>query len=191
MSDLSTPLTIICSWGGNIDTAYVTLVEALNYIGSNTMVGVKLNPEIWTAVSSVNQARAILAATRDIDALQDLIGEREFYDQTLEFPRIPSGEERWPWVQRTLTDINTWNIYLREQQRRVKQACAEQAFTKIRDGERDVHTERQLKGIRSFSESYPGLSESYSYGGAVLQLCPEAMVLLKPYRSAGMRLTRG
>ncbi len=183
--------TLIVSWGGNFDTSYVTLDEATDYVGSNTIVGVKMNPEVWTNVSSVMQARALLAATRDIDNAANYVGEREFYDQTLEFPRIPSGEERWPWVQRTLTDINTWNIYLREQSRRVKAATIEQAFAKVRDGERDIHVERQLKGIRSFSESYPGLSESYSYGGTVLQLCPEAMELLRPYREAGMRLVRG
>jgi len=173
--------TIIVSWGGLSDTCYVTLDEADDYIGSSTIMGYKADPTIWTALSSVQKGRALLAATRDLDGASNYVGERQFYDQTLEFPRVPAGESRWPWVNRALTSANTYTIYLTEQKRRVKQAVIEQAYSLVRDGERDEHIERQLKGISSFSESIGPISESASYGRTILSLCPEAVEQLMPY----------
>lgn len=183
--------TIVTSWGGLADTSYVTLDEANDYIGSNTIVGYRIDTAIWTNASTLVKSRAILAATRDVDNAANYIGERQFYDQTLEFPRVPAGETQWPWINRALTSANTYNIYLTEQKRRVKQACVEQAYALIRDGDVDEHVTRQLRGISSYSESTGPVSESYSYGKTVLSLCPEAMKLIKPYREAGMRLERG
>ena len=183
--------TLITSWGGIGDTSYVTLDEAKDYIGSNTIVGYKSDPTIWTNISTVAQARALLAATNDVDNAAHYIGERQFYDQTLEFPRVPAGETQWPWINRALTTANTYNIYLTEQKRRVKQATIEQAYSIVRDGDHDEHLARRLKGISSYSESTGPISESYSYGRTVLSLCPEAMLLIQPYREAGMRLERG
>jgi hypothetical protein len=183
--------TLIVSWGGNTDTGYATLAEADDYIGSATTPGYKADTTVWSNLLPNQRTSLLLGATRDIDNADTYIGQRQFVDQTLEFPRVPSGEAYWPWVQSSLTSANTFNIYLAEQKRRVKQATIEHAFSLARDGERDEHIERQLKGIRSFSESVGPLSESASYGGAVMPLAPEAMELLAPYRSGSVELVRG
>lgn len=183
--------TLITSWGGLSDTTYVEVTEADDYIGSTTTPGYKADPTVWSDKTASQRGSLLLAATRDVDNADEYVGERQFVDQTLQFPRVPSGEQRWPWVQRSLTSANTFNIYLAEQKRRVKQATIEQAFSLARDGERDEHIERQLRGIRSYSESIGPLSESASYGGPVMPLCPEAMELLSPYRSGSVELVRG
>lgn len=182
-------VTLIASWGGTQDNCYITVDEADDYIGNSVSPGHKVDPSAWENANEVQRASAILAATRDIDG-HVFAGQRQFHDQTLEFPRLPSGEDYWPWVNRSLTEANTFNIYLTEQKRRVKAACAEQAFTYIREGERNEHLERQIAGIRSFSETVGPISESYSYGGTSLSLTPEAMRLLMPYRTSGMPLYR-
>lgn len=173
--------TLVASWGGNADTCYVTLEEADDYIGSSTIVGYKTDPTLWTDLTSIQKGRALLAATRDVDAAQNYIGRRQFYDQTLQFPRVPEGGEEWPWVSSSVTAANTYNVYLLEQKRRVKAATVEQAYGVVRDGERDEHIERQLRGITSFSETIGPISESASYGGTVLALIPESMEYLFPY----------
>ncbi len=183
--------TLIASWGGNQDTVYVLRAEADDYVGSATTPGYKIDPTVWSNLMAAQRESLLLAATRDVDNADEYLGERQFVDQTLNFPRVPSGESRWPWVQRSLTSANTFNIYLSEQKRRVKAAVIEQAFSLARDGDRDEHIERQLKGIRSYSESIGPLSESASYGGSVMPLCPEAMELLSPYRSGSVELVRG
>lgn len=183
--------TLITSWGGTEDTTYATIAEANDYIGSASTPGYKADPTVWSNMLTAQRGSLLLAATRDVDNASEYIGERQFVDQTLNFPRVPSGESRWPWVQRSLTSANTFNIYLAEQKRRVKHATIEQAFSLARDGERDEHIERQLRGIRSYSESIGPLSESASYGGSVMPLCPEAMELLSPYRSGSVELVRG
>lgn len=184
--------SLICSWGGNADTTYATITEADDYIGSASTPGYKFNPTPWTNLSTVQKTSLLLAATRSIDNASNYVGERQFIDQTLEFPRVPAGEDRWPWVQRSYTASNTFNIYLTEQKRRVKNAVAEQAYTLAREGsDIDSHTARRMRGITSYSESVPGLSESFSYGGAVLPLCPEAVQFLKPYYGYGVELVRG
>jgi len=182
-------LTLISSWGGSQDNCYATLDEADEYIGNSTVIGHKLDPTPWTSATSVQKGTCLLAATRDVDG-HNFTGTRQFHDQTLEFPRIPDGEDSWPWVNRALTDANTYNIYLTEQKRRVKAAVIEQAFSYMRDGERNEHIERQLWGIRSFSEGIGPISESASYGGITMTLVPEAMRLLMPYRGGGPTLVR-
>lgn len=184
-------LTLISTWGGTGDTTYVLLDEADEYIGSNTLVGFKIDPTIWTELNSIQKARYLFAASRLVDNAENYLGERQFKDQTLEFPRIPSGDNNWPWVGRALTEVNTYNAYLTEQKRRVKNATIEQAYAFVRDGDRNEHIERRLSGIRGFSESVGPISESASYGGKVLPLCPEAMELLAPYINGSMELVRG
>lgn len=184
-------LSLISSWGGLGDTVYVTLDEANEYIGSSTLIGYKIDSLPWTALTTIQQAKYLFAATRDVDNAAHYVGERQFSDQTLEFPRVPAGEDRWPWISRSLTAINTFNIYLTEQKRRVKQATIEQAYSLIVQGERNEHIERRLSGITSYSESIGPLSESASYGGSVMPLCPEAMELLNPYLGGGLELIRG
>jgi len=173
--------SLISSWGGSTDTVYATVDEADAYIGSSTIVGYKSDPTIWTILSTVAKGRALLAATRDIDGAALYVGERQFFNQTLEFPRLAPSISRWPWGTSVYTDVNTYNIYLSEQQRRVKSATIEQAYALVRDGERNEHIERQLFGIRSFSETIGPISESASYGGTILSLIPESMELLLPY----------
>jgi len=174
-------LSLINSWGGTNDNIYASVADADEYIGSDTVVGYKQSPAIWTVLNSIQKGRALLAATRDIDGASNYIGAREFVDQSLEFPRLPSGSDQWPWTNRALTTVNTFNIYLTEQKRRVKAACVEQAYALVRDSERDTHLERQLRGIRSYSESTGPVSESATYGGTILSLVPESMELLMPY----------
>lgn len=184
-------ISIISSWGGMLDTVYALVDDAEEYLGSSTIIGYKVDPSPWTLLSSIQKCRYLLAATRDVDNAAHYVGERQFIDQTLEFPRVPAGESRWPWVNRALTEANTYNIYLTEQKRRVKQATIEQAYSLIVQGERNEHIERRLSGITSYSESIGPLSESASYGGSVMPLCPEAMELLNPYLGGGLELIRG
>jgi len=186
-------LSLISSWGGNLDTIYALIEEADDYIGSDVAFGYKADPTIWTALNSIQKGRYLLAATRAVDNSQSYVGTRQREDQTLEFPRVPEGAGMnvWPWVNTALTEANTYNAYLTEQKRRVKQATIEQAYSIVRDGDRDEHRERQIKGIKSFSESIGPISESASYGGHVLPLCPEAMELLSPYTGGGIELVRG
>lgn len=184
-------ILLIGSWGGSEDTIYATLSDANEYIGSDKDLGYKADPSIWTDLTTIQRNRLLLAATRDVDNAANYQGERQFEDQTLEFPRIPSGENNWPWVGRALTESNTYTPFLAEQKRRVKQATIEQAYFLAAEGDKDEHTQRRLKGIRSFSESVGPISESASYGGNISPLCPEAMRLLAPYFGGGPELLRG
>lgn len=183
--------TLVSSWGGTEDTVYALLAEANDYIGSDDNLGFKADPSPWIDLTTIQRGRFLLAATRDVDNAANYIGERQFEDQRLQFPRIPAGETEWPWVGRALTEANTYNFYLTEQKRRVKEATIEQAFFLANEGDKDEHTQRRLKGIRSFSESVGPISESASYGGNVSPLCPEAMRLLGPYMGGGIELVRG
>lgn len=173
--------TLTTEWGGKDSNSFVAYTEADSYLGS-----MKLDLTYWTSATTVQRETALLIASRQVDDACHWSGERVYVDQALNFPRVPSGDERWPWVQRTLgggvTSVNTWDIYLTEQRRRVKQAVCEQAFSLLRDGERNEHLERQAVGIRGFSEGIGPLSESASYGGTSLSLVPEALKLLMPYR---------
>ena len=80
--------------------------------------------------------------------------------------------------------------YLRQQQKRVEQACAEQALFRSQQTEaRLAHREDQFHGIRSQGRGLK-FSESYSYGDPDQVLCPDAWGLLRYYRGV-VRVVRG
>jgi len=171
------PTLIYSPWGGKDNNCYVGLTEADSYLNS-----LKLDLTPWSSAATAQREKALLIATQRIDNAFPWIGDRVYFDQALNFPRVPSGDERWPWTQMAFTAVSTWTIYLNEQKRRVEQATCEEAFAILRDGERNEHLERRLAGLVSYSESYGPISEGGAYGNTQLGLTPEALKLLLPYK---------
>jgi len=177
-------ITLVASWGGSGDNCYVSLTDATSFV-SNTII----DDDAWTVATTDTRAKALILATYDINAY-NYDGQRLYYDQILEFPRIPPGEEPFPWGQ-VISATSTWNIYQAEMKRTVEQACCYQALFILKySGKRTIHQEFKSQGIYSVSKSAGGVSESYSYRDGINRLCPEASSLLAAYR-VGPRILRG
>lgn len=177
--------TLISSYGGSDDTAYVTFDEANSIVASYSY-----EYAAWTNASTMQRTASILIATRDIDSLSWL-GDRLYWNQRLEFLRTDEVGERFPYST-SVSVANTFNIYQTQMKDDVKLACALQALSRTRmPNARDTHQERQAQGIQSYSESVRSLSESYSYGGLTrLGLVPEAYAFMSRYRGY-RRIARG
>lgn len=182
--DLTFIATIVCSYGGKYDTAYITVEDAEQFANG------KINSNAWMNLSDPQKIAAILTATVDIDGAFSWIGSKYFYNQNLEFPRKLTEEIQDAEPDETFYEMITVSQYQTEMKKAVQRACFEQAFWLARNSGVDVHLENQARGITSYSESYGSISENYSYTGSVSKLCSEAKKLLRKYRTLP-KLVRG
>jgi hypothetical protein len=177
-------MTIIASWGGSQSNAYIGLTDAASVI-ETTIV----DYSGWSSATSIQQGAAIIAGAIDIDA-RNYLGSRYYYDQMMEFPRaLPIN---YPW-NRTSTSSIIWTVEMTRMRDHVERANCHQALWILRNSGRNLHAERVLQGIKSFSEKIGPLSEAVTYrdgGGAMNRLCPEAIALLSPWRTT-RRIVRG
>jgi hypothetical protein len=178
--------TLVCSYGGKYDTAYITLEEAQAIAGS------KFDADTWTNLQEPQQIAAIISATRDIDNALSWVGWKYFYNQNLEFPRKTTEDLYAAEPDSTYYEQLTNSQDQLEMKKAVKLACFEQAFWIAKMSDDDVHSENQRRGISSYSESFGPISESYSYkeGTMMSRLCPTTLNLLRKYR-AQPKLVRG
>ena len=89
-----------------------------------------------------------------------------------------------------LEDLFTEDEYYRNQRKRVQEAQCEQTLHILRQPRgRNAHREDQFEGARSASRG-ARYSQSFSYGGPSMVLCPAAFDLLRTYRGE-TRLVRG
>lgn len=66
--------------GGTAAASYVSLVEADAYFAT------RFGSDAWTALSDGDQEKALVQATREIDAHR-FLGQRHYWSQALQFPR--------------------------------------------------------------------------------------------------------
>lgn len=175
-------------WGGRSNNCYVTLDEANSYITT-----AKIFYDEWLEFADRRLA-ALITGTQQIDA-NNWVGEQWFFNQLLEFPRYPLGED-FPLGSLARSDpdpafevLSLTDEYLRKQRLRVQIACCEQALWLLRNRGPSAHREDQFRGIRSQGRS-GRISESFSYGDPDLILCPEAWDQLRHYVGATV-LVRG
>jgi len=187
-------VTLVNTWGGKTSNSYVGLTEANSIVSQHS-----LDFEVWDSVDDDQRARALIAATNNIDSLP-WVGARYFWNQKLAFPRTPPGIEHPIGILQSSTDTAQFytaienDVYLRDQLHRVQEATALQALYLLQlrqEGARlQRHRTRQRMGIISWSRSAAGISESYSYGIHEV-LAPEAWERLWYYKPSGRRLVRG
>lgn len=179
-------LTLVASWGGAQDNAYLGTSEA------NSLIALYyVDPSAWEVLSNDKKAALLVQATLAIDRAGAYVGDRLYWHQRLEFPRTDASGQRFPWASSS-TVVTTFNIYQTQMREAVELATIHQAMHLARlPGGRDLHAERQAVGIRSYSEGTRQLSESYAYEGGrtALGLGLESQRLLAPYR-VGRRVVR-
>jgi hypothetical protein len=181
--------TIVSTWGAFDANAYIDITFASDYI-DKYILG---DSSAWTSASTVNQSRAILRATRDLDNAFPYRGRKLNPDQALEWPRVFEIHD-WPFSSLSVNQPSMSDLE-REAQNRVMNAVAEQVFYLLKNvGTELTHLERQAQGIQSFSESIGPLSESVSYfgngGGSFSRLTPDSYAYMKHYRALP-RIVRG
>mgnify|MGYP006279035691 CR=1 FL=1 len=182
-------ITLLNTWGLSNSNSYVSLDEAKNLIAQYVM-----NSDSWDDADDTLQSKALLIATQTIDS-QNWHGERFYWNQNLNFPRIPPGGDRLLGVGGDATSdgaasyytLLMYDEYSRKQISRVKLAQCYQAVVILNSntGNRrgDSHKALQTKGITSWSKSGGGISESYSYGAVNADLSPEAWDVLRYYKA--------
>lgn len=184
MSIISSP------FGGAICNAYATVVDVSSYIETACVF---LEP--WTDVTTVQANALVIRASRNIDAL-NWEGEKYFYNQFLEFPRlratsddISAGLSRGVPADPGFFALSESDEYLRQQKINVQCATAEQAYFLALSGGRLPHRSEQFQGIGSTSRSVR-VGASFSYATPGMVLCPEAWDYLRQYVGT-MRIVRG
>jgi hypothetical protein len=177
------------TWGGRDAVTYITEVRADSYIRAAHVFF-----DEWDQATTAQREAALTRAALNIDARR-WHGQRFFYNQLREFPRVPPGFQfSYNVVTRAVPDATFFSFaeqdeYLRRQRLRVEQACCEQALFLLRQAGRHAHREDQFRGIRSVGRGVK-FSESFGYGEPDQVLCPEAWDLLRYYKGA-TRIVRG
>ena len=183
---MADPLILDGTYGGpNADT-YITLADADVWIRRNHVFF-----DEWVIAKPEQQTAALLQATRNIDAC-NWHGLRWFYNQALEFPRMPPGAD-CPGGRATpdsaFDSLLLQDVYLAKAKARVRNAACEQALWLLRNEGKDPDREDQFRGATSVSRS-AGVSESKGFGGTNMLLHPDAWNELRWYRGS-VRLVRG
>ena len=151
-------MTLIHSpWGGAGNNSYVGLTAADSILATAT-----INYEAWTNATVPQREASLIAATRQIDALQ-YIGSRYYYDQMLEFPR--ELNRRFPY-NLTVSVSPSTDVEQFRQQYHVEIACALQALELLKNKGVNSDVENQARGIQSWSESLGPMSQSVNYGNS-------------------------
>jgi hypothetical protein len=173
--DYELTATLIYSpWGGSLNNSYVSATDASSFI----MTAI-VDTKAWTGATWRDKIAAILEATRDIDS-GSYIGARYYYDQRLLFPRqLTIG---FPW-NRTATGSTIWSVTMARMEQSVKQGTCWQALHILRNRGRDRALEAIAAGTRTQGISLQGSTLQASYGRAMQRLCPEAVTLLREWRT--------
>jgi hypothetical protein len=183
-------ITLVSTWGLTTSNVYASLAEAKTLVASYV-----LDSDEWDNADDTFLKKCLLIATKDIDS-QNWHGERYYWNQNLQFPRIPPGGDRNLGVGGDATSdgaasyysLLLYDEYSRKQADRVKLATVLQAHSLLvnkkasKDGKGDQHRDLQKKGISSWSMSGAGVSESYSYGSVSGSLTAEAWDQLRYYK---------
>lgn len=189
-----TTITLDAVWGGATANSY------LDYATANTLISINsLDFDSWESSNEDDCARALIIASSNIDSY-DWYGARYYFDQTLEFPRTPAGDANYYGFSTRGPDggllLTESDDYQKRLQERVRKAAAFQALFLLQT--RNCGTQRPRKhrdlqkmGVTSWSKSFSGVSESWSYNPSnITQLCPESWDLLRVYK-APTRVVRG
>ena len=174
--------TLITSFGGGTATNAYADLTCVNSVVTNEV----LDDNAWTGASTPNRQKAVLIATKAIDALP-WMGKPYYaadYEQGLAFPRttvaIPLS------VKNNLDEDDV----LSSQERTLQRACAFQALATLANSGQTIHEDHMRRGIGNYSYSLGKLSESFSYKGAGAQsgtwasLCEDARRELAEYAHA-------
>lgn len=189
-------LTLDATWGATSQNCYVLVSEADSIIPLN-----HLDIQDWTNADDETKARALLVATNQIEG-QRWHGTRFYWNQPLAFPRSSPGEEHPVGIFGTADDpggqafanLVEVDMYLKDQKLRVRKATCAQALYNLQmqsgNSRPNKHRDLQRLGVRNFSFSGAGVSESYSYERMQV-LCQEAAENMYYYKSTGARICRG
>jgi len=159
-------LTLVATVSGTTSNSYLAVVDG------DTLAEARFGADAWTAASSADKAKALVQATRDLDAVR-IRGYKVDTNQALEFPRDCQEEP---------TD---------EIPADVQWACMEQALWILSNQTTGGTTDRQrlqAEGVVSFSVG--GLSEAYGarVSGLDGHLAPEARRYMKAWVERNGRL---
>ena len=187
-------ITLDATWGGSTANSYISYSNAHTLISTNF-----IDFQSWEEADEDTCCRSLIMATSNIDSL-DWFGARYYYDQSLEFPRTPAGDENYYGYGTRGPDggllVQEFDDYQNRLKTRIEKATVSQALFILQT--RNCGTQRPRKhrdlqklGISSWSKSFSGISESYSYDPTKInQLCPEAWDHLRIYK-ASPRVVRG
>jgi hypothetical protein len=187
-------VTIDATWGGAEANAY------LDYANANTLISNNfLDFSCWENANEDDCLRALIVATSNIDSV-DWYGARYYFDQSLEFPRTPAGDANYYGFSTRGPDggllVSEVDDFQERLQSRVYKATVAQALFLLQtrnsgNQKPQKHRDMQKLGITSWSKSFSGVSESFSYNPSnVTQLCQDAWDHLRMYK-APTRVVRG
>lgn len=179
-------ITIISSYGNALSNTYLSLTAATTLAGE--FIG---GTAAWSIAGTDDDRAAILMeSTRMIDA-KCWVGDRYYYQQSLEFPR--SLEGRGGSFEEIPPNVSQGVDYIR-MQNQVTRACMAQALYLAR-AHKDMTRRQDLitQGVANFSLG--GFSESYGNvlrGGQVAKnsLCEVAWRYLGEYKGTPKLLRR-
>lgn len=157
---------VIADGGGPEDNSYVTIDEAFAYFET------RLDASAWDAATQRRRAQALIAATRDIEALRF---KGELADITFD-TATPSRRAQALAFPRSYTIDGNGDLVVPPE---VKRATCEQALALLVGGTGASRRQRlQAQGVAAFSVE--GMSETYRAGAgsggfrAWDRLCPDA-----------------
>jgi hypothetical protein len=181
VQDLNVLAPALVTVGVDANT-YVTLAEADAYFLR------RLRSDAWDAASRRDKQKALISATRDLDALR----YREEKDEIAFDDGQPTKPVQPLAFPRTYTLDGNGAAYVPQE---VKDAQCEQALALLAGGSgADRRRQLQAQGVTSFSVE--GMSESYGSGRTAAashpwsRLCPDAQRLLARHVEWGVALTR-
>jgi hypothetical protein len=148
-------------------SAYVTVTEAINYLGH------RLGGKAWVEADDSDKEASLIMATQAIDTLQ-YVGQTAVEGQEHSFPRMIWSNTDKEYTTQTITPQS------------VKDACCEEALFLIKyaNNERIV---MQSLGVRRASRE--GVAEEY-VGIKKILLSPHARALLQRWLVGGVPLRR-
>ena len=189
---VSSPPTLVSSWGGGTSNVYVSYTAANSFITNGI-----LDNTAWDDASSTERSAALMEACRDLDSRTYIYG-RFNNIQCLEFPRsltsnwwdAPAGT----WDAANLSTLQT------RMQADVEKANCHQALYILQKSSRSEHTDLIQAGVTSAKRKVGPIEEEYRYGsagaGGVVPgtvrrpICKEALDYLSDWMSS-RKILRG
>jgi len=156
-SSLTSPETIVATWGGSTANCYTTYAYANDWIAGNV-----LDPTPWTSATVTQRTAALLTATRQVDSRQ-YIYDRKYGDQTLELPRVlPSGAplSALPYDTTVVSELEE------RMENDVKYATCLQAVHVLKQLSYASHETMRMAGVKALSKVVGPVTESFQYGSA-------------------------
>lgn len=179
-------LTVISSWGGGTSNSYIDYTDAVVYLES------KLYTAPWTAVGSLVCEKALVEATRRIDAI-NWRGDRYFTFQKLAFPRAITAlyPDLGAMTEGVWSQLAAQNDEYTRMYNNVRDATVEEAVYLLDNMQVDARgratpfAERiSMLGVGSFNDGAGGVSEGYYFAKSPYGLSREAYMLLKEWFGA-------